>query len=302
MKNGLFNAYRWVVHRLWNTGIGNRWPFEQIHYTIISWLRPAQVELDGHRILLDPTDGCRLSYAPEKTHGFEKDFLLQHIRPGDVVLDVGANIGYFTLLFARAVGPTGQVFAFEPDPSNARLLRCNLENNGYPNVTVCEVAISDHSGPARLYQSRTHGGTHRVYESAACGAAVEIKATTLDEWYASYRGRVSLIKIDIEGSEPMAIRGGLRLLERNPQAALFTEFYPTALREAGAAPAEYLDQLGRLGFSIYHLDQKGQQVCRAAIGCLLEQCPLGSNLVTNLWCVRDQAKGECCSASTVRSP
>lgn len=290
MKKSLFAMYRWVVHLLWNTGIGNRWPFEQIHYTIVSWLRPVQVEVDGHKILLDATDGCRLSYAPEQTHGFEKDFLLQHIGAGDVVLDIGANIGYFTLLFARAVGPTGHVFAFEPDPGNARLLRRNIDSNGYRNVTVCEVAVSDQSGPAHLYQSRTHGGTHRVYESTACGAAVEIMATTLDEWYASYGGPVSLVKMDIEGAEHMAVRGGMRMFGQNRQIALFSEFYPTALRESGTNPAEYLDQLAQLGFAIYHVDQKSQSVREATIDSLLEQCPMGSNLVTNLWCVPDQTQ------------
>lgn len=286
MKHAFFSVYKAIVRLLWNTGIGNQWPFEMIHYKIISWLRPSHIHLDGHRILLDSTDGCRLSYASQKTHGFEKEFLMEHIRTGDVILDIGANIGYYTLLFARAVGPNGHVFAFEPDPSNLQLLQRNISNNGYGNVTICPVAVSDTCGPHRLYKSRTHGGTHRIYTSTACAGYIEINSTSLDKWYESYGGRISLIKMDIEGAEPLAIRSAAALIRRNPQAILFTEFYPTALREAGTDPQTYLDQLALLGFRVYQVDQKTQQVRPATIGSLLKQCPLGSNLVTNLWCTR----------------
>ena len=107
---------------------------------------PDATARSGRRPLDQRTIGPRPPYEP-----FETELLLSQLGPGNVVLDLGGNIGYYTLLFARRVGPSGKVFAFEPDPDNFALLQENIESNGYENVVLVPKAAADRAGPARLY-------------------------------------------------------------------------------------------------------------------------------------------------------
>jgi tRNA G37 N-methylase Trm5 len=113
----------------------------------VAQLRERTVDVDGHFFYLDPHDSLGLSvmgsFEPAET-----ELMRQRVRPGATVLDIGANIGYFTLLMARCVGPSGHVYAFEPEPKNFELLQHNVRRNNYANVTCGQAAkaISVESG------------------------------------------------------------------------------------------------------------------------------------------------------------
>src|SRR5262249_15912979 len=126
---------------------------------------------------------------------FETELLLGHLNPGDVVLDLGANLGYYTLLFARRVGPTGKVFAFEPDPDNFALLEENVARNGYDNMVLARKAASDKSGTAQLYRSADNQGDQRLYDTDGKRPCIEVESITLDEFFADYAGRIDLVKM-----------------------------------------------------------------------------------------------------------
>src|SRR3989344_9219581 len=104
---------------------------------LIRYMKSPMTVIDGHTVYVDPVDSLRLTtrgyYEPYLTRVFD-----QHIKKGDTVLDIGANIGYHTLHFARLVGETGKVYAFEPHPSNFALLKKNIEANGYKNVVLVQ--------------------------------------------------------------------------------------------------------------------------------------------------------------------
>jgi len=116
----------------------------------------------GHEMFLDPTDSIvsptllRDGYFEP----YETTLIESEIRPGDVVLDIGANIGYYTLIFARLVGERGRVYAFEPDPTNFRLLKKNVRANGYQNVIFVKKAVADSSGSMPLYLCPDNKGDH----------------------------------------------------------------------------------------------------------------------------------------------
>ncbi len=285
MRRALYAFYKYVIRALWKTGIGNVQPFNRLHYLIVARLRPREVEYDGHRFLLDPTDTCRLSYA--RTNDFEAAFLLRQIRGGQTVVDVGANIGYYTLVFARAVGPSGHVFAFEPEPGNFDLLHQNIGRNGYENVTSEPKAISDVSGTTALFLSNTHGGAHRVYASKECANSVEVAVTTLDDYFQEAACRIALVKVDTEGAEPLVLKGMQESLRLNPGIRLFLEFNPAGLVEQGTPPDDFLQMLRDAGFKVYHVDSDSRTVELANLSNLLKTCPPTSNLVTNLWCIRE---------------
>lgn len=177
-------------------------------------------------------------------------FLRAHLdlRDGDVVVDIGANLGWYSLLAERQARGAVDVFAFEPDPDNFALLTANLALNGARRVTAVQQALSAEAGTVRLHRYRdTNLGRHSVLPIND-GETVEVPAGRLDDFWAS-RGlgdRVPrFIKIDVEGYELVALRGARAVLERCP--LLLAEYSPTYMRAGGIDPAELVAYLAGLG-------------------------------------------------------
>ncbi|RYD85056.1 MAG: FkbM family methyltransferase [Verrucomicrobiaceae bacterium] len=140
-------------------------------------------------------------YEPEITAKLQ-----QLLKPGMTFCDVGANMGVLTLFAARLVGPTGRVFAFEPFPKNAAVVRENVALNGFTNVTVVEAAVSETNGEALLHLSE-YCGSHCLAENpgASAGKTLPVKTIRLD----SVPGldRIDVLKSDTEGTELAVLRG-----------------------------------------------------------------------------------------------
>ncbi len=238
----------------------------------------------GHRMRLDAKDRGELAihgvYEPLAT-----DLVQAELRPGDVALDVGANIGYYTLIFARGVGPAGRVFAFEPEPGNFALLEENVAANGYRNVTLARLAVSDRAGRAQLYLDADNAGDCRMYDSHDQRPCVDIETVPLDDHFASL-DRVDLIKMDIQGAEPAALRGMRGLLERHRQVKLLVEFWPYGLQLFGADPKEFLSALREAGFALWNLNERRGRVERTEVAELLAEYPPALDSATNLFCAR----------------
>jgi len=225
---------------------------------------------------------------------FETELILNEVRPGDVVLDIGANIGYYTLLLARQVGPQGQVLAFEPDPTNFALLQQNVAMNGYRNVVLSQQAVANRSGPARLYLSVSNLGDHRLYPSAGGQPFVDVQTVALDQYLARYTGPVHLIKMDIQGAECAALEGMTALLHRQNQIKLFTEFWPAGLHRSGSEPARYLQALAELGFRLYEILDADLVLRRTDPQRLLADylpLPYPEERHTNLLCIKTRTSG-----------
>lgn len=129
-------------------------------------------------------------------------------RPGDVVLDVGANIGSTSLALARAVGPRGRVIAFEPHPGNAGLLRSNLSANALSTVEIHEFALSDSEGSYSLAEPSGQPAVSRLGSGAGAGSML-VPTQRLDHWLEGRRvlGSIAVCKIDVEGHEPGVFAG-----------------------------------------------------------------------------------------------
>lgn len=146
------------------------------------------------------------TYEPAQTRLFEK-----LICPGDAIFDVGAHVGYYTLLSSRLVGTEGRVYSFEPNPENARYLRRHCAVNRCGNVSITEAAASDRGGTAR-FRFGTGSGTGRLAEEGEEGV-VSVASLRLDDFAAERALAPSAIKIDVEGAEASVLRGALRILE-----------------------------------------------------------------------------------------
>jgi FkbM family methyltransferase len=230
---------------------------------------------------LDARDSLNLSlnrvYEP-----FETEILQRLVQPGDTVLDVGANIGYYTLIFARRVGAAGRVIAFEPDPDNFALLRRNIQCNGYQNVTLVNAALSNQNGTVKLYLCDENRGDHRLYPSADRRRAIEVQALTADEFCQPFAERLTFVKMDVQGAEGRVLQGMTEVLRRTAQCQLIFEFWPLGLQSAGDDPCEVLALLGRLGFEFHLLDEQRKELRKVAPERLLEEFSVGNGHQTNL--------------------
>lgn len=185
-------------------------------------------------------------------------FLAATLRPGDVVADVGANIGALTVLMAALVGPTGRVHAFEPAPENVAHLRANLEANGLENVEVHETAVGDSTDPIDFsFDAAAPSGAH--IGAAADGAAVRVPCTTLDAFVAATGvTRLDLVKVDVEGAEPMVLDGARRTYDTLRPTTIM-ECNPAPLRQVGSSsPADLLSRLDALHHHVSLLGDGGR--------------------------------------------
>ena len=179
----------------------------------------------------------------------ERRLLARYLAPGSVAVDAGANIGIYSQFLARCVGPSGRVHSFEPSPENFAHLRDKLAN--LQNVRLNLLAVSDHSGESVLYVSDDLNVDHRAYPTEGeTRRTISIRSTTLDAYFQSGE-RVDLIKMDIQGYELHALRGARRVLQDNPAAKLFLEFWPYGLRHAGGSGEALLSFLKEAGFTIF---------------------------------------------------
>ncbi|MEZ5399834.1 MAG: FkbM family methyltransferase [Bryobacteraceae bacterium] len=178
------------------------------------------------------------------------------VRPGMIVADVGANVGFFTLLAARLTGGQGRVHSFEPTPATAAILEDNVQVNGFREsgiVAVHRQAVSARRGNARLTVFENDSGHNTLYWPGGNESAVEVETVTLDEALAA-EPRVDFVKIDTEGAEPAVLAGMDRILAANPSIRIAVEFAPSNLHRAGCDPVEFLNRIRAMGLGWKRID------------------------------------------------
>ncbi len=219
--------------------------------------RPTQLAgtTQGFSMWVDPTDFA-VGHTVAVTGDYEPE-VCETIRrllvPGATFVDVGANIGWFSLLGASLVGPAGRVLAIEPNPRNVELLDMSARENGFSNIQAYCVALSDGPGMVAL---ETDGSNGRVVALEGPPARPVKADFVVASWPLDHLvgdaglGRVDVMKIDVEGAEPLALRGAVQLIERD-HPVIVTEFYPLALDLAPWGSAQgYLDTLRAGGYRL----------------------------------------------------
>lgn len=177
--------------------------------------------------------------------------MIQHLRPGMTAIDIGANLGYFTLLMAEIVGPSGKVHAFEPNGGIARRLRDTLAINGYGDrATVHETALGDVNGEAALVIPSTEPKNAYIIEEQGLPGTVVVPVHRLDHFPELLNA--DFLKIDVEGSEERLWQGMTGLLDRNRPLTIFLEFTTDRYADAGA----FIDSFLERGFALKLIDPK----------------------------------------------
>ena len=167
---------------------------------------------------------------------------------GGHILDVGANIGYTTAVFARALREPFRLFAFEPEEENFARLQRNVRRLRLRNVELVRAAAGDRDGVAPLWINEEHPGDHRIGRAGA-GSHVEVPITTLDSFAKAHiEGPIAFVKIDVQGFEPAVLAGMSRILDANPSIAVAVEVSEPDLASLGYTVEDELRPLLERGF------------------------------------------------------
>jgi FkbM family methyltransferase len=203
------------------------------------------------------------------------------VKRGMRILEIGANVGYFTLLMAQLAGPPGSVYAFECDPELAQIAEDNAEINGFAGrVTVDRRAVGESPGSAQFRRAQRHrgGGTlvadlqqiPQLRETEREALTVEV--TTVDALLEQLGRTFDFVKIDAEGAETWILNGGTKLFADISQPlTLMIEFCPAFLREAGYDPAGELRRFAGWGFGMQRLDSRRRRPVTCSTETLLAQ-------------------------------
>lgn len=182
-------------------------------------------------------------------------YLLDHVRLGaeDVAMDVGANLGWYSLLLSRLSVAGARIFAFEPDPESYRLLGRNVRANAASQVTALNIALGETAGFAELHRYKaSNNGRHTLLPGSTSGGSVRVPVMTLESfWKSQHLGerRICLLKVDVEGYEYFVLRGAGELLGRC--ARILLEYSPASLPLAGLRPDALIDLFRRAGLSAH---------------------------------------------------
>lgn len=202
-------------------------------------------------------------YDDEK---FETELFKTRLKPGMSVVDLGANIGFYSVLSRSLVGNDGRIFSFEPFPNNAQLIRQSIKENSYTNMFLIESAVSDYVGNSTLYLSPDACSEHSLlnldFDHLNQSNKITVPVTTVDHYFQNNVDdfKVDFIKMDIEGSEGKALNGMKTILEENKKLSIITEFWPNGFRKDGKNPKDFLDALASLNFKLYNIDNLKQSL------------------------------------------
>ncbi len=193
--------------------------------------------------------------------------LIKLIKPNSTVVDVGANQGFYTLLFSKLAGKRGKVFAFEPNPSIIKKLKANLFINFVTNVKTECIALADKEGLAEFYQffdgmSSYSSLAHHPHLRRFRFKKIEIETTTLDSYFQKRKIKdISLIKIDAEGADFKILKGGVKLIKKF-RPIFMIEFADKASRQFNYQSSDMYSWLEKKNY-IFYENNKGRELIRA---------------------------------------
>lgn len=257
-------------------------------------VRFAPTRVGTVRMWVDLRDGLgQYFFIHQKYESFETELVEEIVQTGMTVVDIGANMGYYTILFASRVGETGSVIAIEPDPTNMQLLQRNLRWNHLGNVTCQQAAAMAYEGKTMLYLSNINNGDHRVYNAkddecfnqGMVRNGIEVRTIVVDGYLKKAGKFPDIVKMDIQGAEMLALSGMCHTLQ-NPNIILLCEFWPYALRKAGTDPILFLKTLSDLGLYLFEIREESRTVEPADIAAL--PCRFSDSNYANLICVRPE--------------
>lgn len=183
------------------------------------------------------------------------------LRKGDYFLDIGANMGWQTVFASHAVGDTGRVYAFEPDDRNFQLLENNIRRNNLNNVSAVKQALAEDEYVGELYNSNQNFGNHmlnpKYLNTKVHDQHYSVSVTTIDNFLEKADidlSKITLVKIDVEGSEPRVLSGGRKFFsQHNPSIIL--EYSPSQIKQCGNSVFDIFSFIDQHNYSLYQIEK-----------------------------------------------
>ena len=284
MKKKIHAIYKKSYKIFIGTNIGRYGIVRKLSRFLNSNLKPDWVEIEGEKMYLDEVDALCLSI-----NGIHEkiitNLIKKEIHSGDVVLDIGAHIGYYTLQFANLVGSTGKVYAFEPEPKNFELLKKNVQINKHDNVVLIQKIVSDKVGIVEFFISKFDSIGNKLFKSDESGSSIKVGSTTLDEYFKDLKKKIDFIKMDIQGGEGKATLGMKNLLKENKNLKIIQQWAPEPLKQNHTNPEDHLKFLQHIGYKFYEIDGTiKKDILPITIEQLLEKYPNSLIDDINLFC------------------
>jgi FkbM family methyltransferase len=236
--------------------VAGRFLFKALH----AWRRPHLVKgsASGLEFEIPSSWPMAINIYANSYERHEREILSQIVRPGMTMLDVGANIGYYTCLFATALGPSGRVIAFEPTPPIYERLQAHIAKNHLESsVTCCNQALGAAPGEASLYVFDEGGGYNSfgpVRSASSETPKVKVNLITLDAVLAGIRESAPFgIKIDVEGYEFQVLQGGRERLGRMENGFMMIELDERLAVPCGGPTLQSVELLERCGFKCFEM-------------------------------------------------
>lgn len=244
----LFAMLIHLVKVVWGRGLGKIKVFYKVYILLYKKLRPTY----EYTVIEDSkmcTSGLKEQYLRTLQYytvygGWEKyttQIFKEVVKNGDVVIDAGANMGYYTLLASRLVGAEGKVYSFEPEDNNYDMLCRNIKLNGYANIITEKKAVGDKTCTLSLYLDDEDIGSHSLYGDRR-QRSVKVDVIRLDEYFKN-RNIINIVKLDIEGAEYLAMKGMQNIIKRNNDIKIFIEINLPCLIRSGVNPVEIISEL-----------------------------------------------------------
>jgi len=289
----LFEALGVIVTPFKGKGLGKyrivNWTFQHVASKVISKAMKT-TEINGYKMNVRlgggrPIGGVILlllfahEYEPTTIEVFKK-----YVKGGSTVIDIGANIGYFTLLAAQCVGVKGKVIAIEPELMNVQDLKDNVLLNGFHNVEIENAAVSNKMGMAQLNVSAGESGEHSLVipKSRKYQKVQPVKLITVDSLKAS---NISLIKIDVEGHEYEVIEGVRETLEKQ-SPPMIIEIWPEGLQTSNHTVCEFGALLSSMGYTDVQIIDEYKKEVRTETWAEIEEHAIKHGFSTNVLCQR----------------
>lgn len=222
---------------------------------------PFTMRTADYRLWVDPKkrkDIARTILHRGQYEPIETAIMLRYLQPGMTMIDIGANIGHYAMVAARAVGAAGTVAAFEPEPENYAALAANLKLNEFVRTTAENLALGAAAGALTLYRDDANRGGHSLAQANVqrAGEGTRVQVTTLDAYAAEkLEGRrVGFIKIDVQGAEAQVIAGAAGVLARD-RPTILMEFWPHGIRGMGGDPMALVETLIDFGYALQVIER-----------------------------------------------
>lgn len=260
-------------------------------YPFTRWLlylfRPNFVVIEGRRLYIDKMDTVVTEtlmsagvWEPYITKLFKK-----YASRAKLVLDIGAHIGYFSLIGSLTVGKGGKVVAFEPSVHNFSLLEKTIQKNKLANVTAVPQGVGAKSGGGKIYLDRRNQGNHTTYASAETREVQDISITSIDDYFAGYKGKIDLVKMDIQGFEMQAVLGMKRLLEQKKVKVIISELWPAGLAASGTSWQSYTQLLAKSGFKLFIIDEEREKLSNFSTEFVSDGYARDEDFCVNILCL-----------------